>query len=70
MKKHVLALTRREEPSKKYELAYSEPAPDRLVVNGSIEGQTVRASLRKVPVPQFLLVDRGFHWINEYPYNR
>jgi len=70
VKKHVLALTRREDPSKKYSLEYSEPAPDRLVVNGMIEGQNVRATLRKVPAPQFLLVDRGFHWINEYPFNR
>jgi hypothetical protein len=26
--------------------------------------------LRKRALPSFLLNDRGFHWINEYPYNR
>ncbi len=68
--KHQLALTRREDPTKKYALAYERPVPNRLIVSGVLEGQNVRAVLNKVEEPKFLLVDRGFHWINEYPFNR
>ena len=32
--------------------------------------QKVRAKLRKTAPKKFLLVTRGFHWINENPFNR
>jgi hypothetical protein len=68
--KHELALTRREDPTKKYTLVYEQPVPTRLIVTGVLEGENVRAVLNKVEEPKFLLHDRGFHWITEYPFNR
>ena len=37
---------------------------------GKVERQQVRARLRHMPEEGFLLNSRGFHWINEVPYNR
>jgi hypothetical protein len=34
-----------------------------------LDGQKVRARLHRQDA-SFLLVNRGFHWINEYPFNR
>jgi hypothetical protein len=28
------------------------------------------ATLHKVPTPDFVLTTRGFHWINDQPFNR
>jgi len=68
--RHELSLARREEPTKKYTLIYTQPEAGTLVVHGSIEGQNVNAVLHRIESPRFLLLDRGFHWINEYPFNR
>jgi hypothetical protein len=41
-----------------------------IMVNGKMEPKQVRAVLRHMPEDGFLLKSRGFHWINEMPYNR
>jgi hypothetical protein len=35
-----------------------------------MDGRKIRAQLRRVPQTDFLLINRGFHWINEFPFNR
>ncbi|MFD1139971.1 DoxX family protein [Larkinella insperata] len=54
----------------KYQLAYQRPDTNSLVIRGCIRQDSVYARLKKQHVGQFLLVNRGFHWINEYPFNR
>ena len=51
-------------------LAYSWPDADHVVLQGTIAGDPVVIKLRKVDLSKFLLVNRGFHWINERPFNR
>jgi hypothetical protein len=48
------------------------PQEDRMVLEGSIEGQQVRMTLRKIVIEKktFLLRTRGFNWIQDKPYNR
>lgn len=41
-----------------------------LTIDGVLDDETVRATLRRVPDSEFLLTSRGFHWISEFPYNR
>lgn len=43
---------------------------ERLVLSGTYQGVPLRIALRRRQTDDFLLVERGFHWINEYPYNR
>jgi hypothetical protein len=50
-------------------LKFAQPAKDTLVVSGTVDGQTVRVELRQTP-EHALLTNRGFHWINETPFNR
>jgi hypothetical protein len=66
----TMALTKRDDPAWKSSLVYQRPAPDRLTLEGTLEGHKVRASLHRVDESKFLLLTRGFHWINEYPFNR
>jgi hypothetical protein len=39
-----------------------------LVLDGTFGGKPVHAELRRESDP--LLVTRGFHWVQEYPFNR
>ena len=50
--------------------SYSEPKPGALVVEGRFEGGLTTARLVRQDGVSFLLTSRGFHWINEYPFNR
>ncbi|MEM6517304.1 MAG: hypothetical protein AAF688_14055 [Bacteroidota bacterium] len=38
--------------------------------NGLWKNDTIQIKLKKYDVSKILLTNRGFHWINEYPYNR
>jgi hypothetical protein len=69
--KRVLELTQRGEPKReKSVLSYEQAGPGLLVLEGTLDGRKIRAKLRLDAEPDFLLVNRGFHWINEYPLNR
>jgi hypothetical protein len=68
--KKTLTLSRRTDPKATSSLAYSRPEPDVLALDGTFEGRKVVARLRRVDPKSFLLLGRGFHWINEYPFNR
>lgn len=56
--------------TKSYKLTYSRPDADHLTIDGSIAGDSLSMRLRKIDTSKFLLVSRGFHWINEFPLNR
>ena len=45
---------------------YSRPDADHVILSG--DALTVK--LRRLDTSKFLLVNRGFHWINELPFNR
>ncbi|UQA62093.1 hypothetical protein [Polyangium aurulentum] len=51
-------------------LSYSRPDPEHVVVEGTYENAALNVRLRKVDEGKFLLVNRGFHWVSEYPFNK
>jgi uncharacterized membrane protein YphA (DoxX/SURF4 family) len=50
-------------------LTYTQAEPDTLVVEGLHGGTPMRVTLRRER-KTYLLQTRGFHWINEFPFNR
>lgn len=52
------------------EFTYTRPAPDEVVIEGVINAMSLTVRLHRIDEQKFLLVNRGFHWINEYPFNR
>ena len=54
----------------KFELGYAQPDGDHLVLEGKLMDDVLSVRLRKIDTTKFLLVKRGFHWINEVPFNR
>ncbi len=56
--------------SPRHSFTLSRLAPDVLELSGTLDGSEVAMTLRRVDLKSLLLVGRGFHWINEFPYNR
>lgn len=51
-------------------LAYVFPDSMHLALAGRIAADSVEMKLRRRPESSYLLVSRGFHWVNEVPYFR
>ena len=50
--------------------SFDRPSPDRLTLNGEMDGKKIQMRLQLHPREKFLLVTRGFNWVQEYPFNR
>ena len=66
----TLMLTKDDDKEWKANFAFQRPAPDRLIVDGNMDGHKVQMQLQLFDRKKFLLVSRGFHWVQEYPFNR
>ena len=51
-------------------LRYELPEPGRMVLSGTFQQQDVEIELLERDLEEMLLISRGFHWINETPFNR
>jgi len=51
-------------------LRVARPAPDRLRLDGKLGGGSVTVSLQRVDLNSFTLRNRGFNWVQDYPYFR
>lgn len=65
--KNTITLSNRLEKSA---FSYSWKDTNHLLLRGPVAEDVLDVSLRKVAPSNFLLLNRGFHWINEYPLNR
>jgi hypothetical protein len=56
----------------RFDFVYRIPDKDRLELKGTFKGDSVSIYFNKSKVASgdFRLIRRGFHWVNEYPYNR
>jgi uncharacterized membrane protein YphA (DoxX/SURF4 family) len=70
VQKKTVTVWRRENPGQRMLMAFDRPQQEFLTLDGKIDGKQIHARLHHVPEPRFLLNTRGFHWINEYPFNR
>ncbi|MBC3787687.1 hypothetical protein [Spirosoma utsteinense] len=54
----------------KYRITYVQPDTSSVIIRGVFGRDSIYARLKRQNLNQFLLINRGFHWINEYPMNR
>jgi hypothetical protein len=66
----TLTLRKREDPGWNTVLNYERVSPEIITLGGVLNGSQMTARLRRTEDRKFLLTDRGFHWINEFPFNR
>jgi hypothetical protein len=68
--KMSVTLTNRKDKKWKALLTFSRPAPDQLNLDGTLNGHKIQMQLKREDETKFLLSSRGFHWVQEYPFNR
>ncbi|HVE73088.1 MAG TPA: hypothetical protein VNI54_17105 [Thermoanaerobaculia bacterium] len=64
------SLKKRDAPAFLASFTYKRPDPNTLIVDGTMDGEQIHAVAHREPETEFLLTSRGFHWINEFPFNR
>jgi hypothetical protein len=69
-KKKELILKSTAKDSSKYVLNYHVIGKDRLVFSGLSDKYSISVSFKRKDLKDFRLINRGFHWVSEYPYNR
>lgn len=56
--------------TQQFTLRYHQPAPEQLRITGVLQADTLAIDLSRRDASAFQLINRGFHWISEFPYNR
>jgi hypothetical protein len=51
-------------------LKFQQPDPEHLILDGSLDGHAIHMEARLFDPNTFLLLSRGFNWIQERPFNR
>jgi hypothetical protein len=69
---HTLVLSTNKDTATKFPFSYvrNGPANEKLRLDGVLRGDSLHIRLHRVDETKFLLVSRGYHWINELPFNR
>jgi len=49
---------------------FQRPLQDQLSLDGDMDGHKIHMQLQLFDRNKFLLVNRGFHWVQEFPFNR
>ncbi|MGA7414610.1 MAG: hypothetical protein WBW33_29340 [Bryobacteraceae bacterium] len=66
----TMTLTKNGDKNWKANFRFQRAAPDRVTLDGKMGGHDVHMELQQVELNKFMLISRGFHWIQEYPFNR
>ncbi|MGC2662064.1 MAG: hypothetical protein WA324_29225, partial [Bryobacteraceae bacterium] len=70
LKGKTLTLTDNHNKNRKTDLVFERIAPDRLTLDGNMDGHKTHMQLKLIDRDKYLLVNRPFHWIQESPFNR
>ena len=68
--KHSVELIKAGDKTRKAVFTYERSASVQLKLNGTMAGHTIQMQLRREDEKKFLISSRGFHWVQEYPFNR
>ncbi|MFP2961169.1 DoxX family protein [Myxococcus sp. 1LA] len=69
-KKTLTLIDDKDDTAKKFVLAYARPEANQLILQGTLQEAAIEVRLNRVDESKFLLLNRGFNWIQEYPFNR
>jgi hypothetical protein len=57
-------------PEETGRFSYEQPSPERLILDGTVDGKAMRMELQYYDRNNFRLVQSRFRWIQDYPFNR
>ena len=58
------------QPAEVGKLTYEQPSPERLILDGTIDGKAMHMELQYYERNNFRLIQSRFRWIQDYPFNR
>ncbi len=67
---NTLTLSRPNDKAWSAPFTFTRPAPDRLTLAGTMDGRAITLDLRLLDHTKFQLLNRGFNWVQEFPFNR
>jgi uncharacterized membrane protein YphA (DoxX/SURF4 family) len=70
VKDQTIELTNDTDKKWKADFSFQRVVPDQLTLDGDMDGHKTHLRLKLVDRNSFLIVNRGFHWIQEFPFNR
>jgi hypothetical protein len=70
MDRKLITLTKGGDRNWKAGFAFQQPAAEQLILDGEMDGHKIHLQLHLFDRNKFLLVSRGFNWIQENPFNR
>lgn len=70
MQAGTLSLGKRDDPNWKSVLSFKLPEAGLMTLEGEVDGHKTYAKLSRFDESKYLLTSRGFHWIQEAPFNR
>jgi hypothetical protein len=62
----TLALTKSDDKNWTASFTFQRPAGDQLILDGRMDNHQVHMELQLTDRNKFLLVSRGFHWVQEF----
>ncbi len=65
----TLALTTGSDKRWHADFSYSRPAEGILILEGAVNGHRQHIELKRMDETQFPVTNRGFHWVQDYPFN-
>jgi len=68
MEAKTLSLTRSKEPDQVFK--FTQPTATSLLLDGTSDGHVLHIETSFLDYRKFPLLNRGFHWVQEYPFNR
>ena len=70
VKKHTIVAGTYADTVHKFNLIYTTPKPGIMELKGTWKKDSIFVRMRKMDANNFPLLKRGFHWVNEFPFNR
>lgn len=67
---HYVVINTVTDTSDKFYFTYTQPRPGVLLLKGKWMEDSLKIKFNRFDEKQFMLMRRGFHWINEYPFNK
>ena len=67
---HTISLKKGSDTTWKPVLGYTRPTPTQLALEGDVDGKRIKMLMTLHDLQKFLLISRGFHWVQEQPVNR
>ncbi len=69
LKKHSISLTKFDDKKWRARLHFRQVGANHLIIDGNIDKREIHLALASVDRKNFVLVSRGFHWVQDYPFS-